>query len=88
MTADGYSPLLGPDCNDLDAEVHPGAFDWPDDDQHDPSKSHTSLCENFSAFIACNFSRSAKQVAHQRDQEQNQKQIEENFGNARCVRTG
>lgn len=28
---DGYSPLLGADCDDLDAEVHPGAFDWPDD---------------------------------------------------------
>jgi arylsulfatase A-like enzyme len=29
---DGYSPLLGGgDCNDFDAEVHPGAFDWPDD---------------------------------------------------------
>src|SRR6185295_16926005 len=28
---DGYSPVLGPDCNDLDADVHPGAFDWPDD---------------------------------------------------------
>ena len=29
---DGYSSILGGgDCNDLDKEVHPGAFDWPDD---------------------------------------------------------
>jgi arylsulfatase A-like enzyme len=29
---DGYSALLGGgDCNDFDARVHPGAFDWPDD---------------------------------------------------------
>jgi arylsulfatase A-like enzyme len=29
---DGYASLLGGgDCNDLDREVHPGAFDWPDD---------------------------------------------------------
>ena len=28
---DGYSPvLLGGDCNDSDARVHPGAYDWPD----------------------------------------------------------
>ena len=31
LDRDGYSPLLGADCNDLDADVHPGAFDWPDD---------------------------------------------------------
>lgn len=29
---DGYSSVLGGgDCNDFDATVHPGAFDWPDD---------------------------------------------------------
>jgi arylsulfatase A-like enzyme len=30
---DGFSSTLGfgPDCNDRDPEVHPGAFDWPDD---------------------------------------------------------
>src|SRR5262249_2681055 len=29
---DGFSSVLGGgDCNDLDATVHPGAFDWPDD---------------------------------------------------------
>lgn len=30
---DGFSSTLGfgPDCDDRDAEVHPGAFDWPDD---------------------------------------------------------
>jgi arylsulfatase A-like enzyme len=29
---DGYSSVLGGgDCNDLDRDVHPGAFDWPDD---------------------------------------------------------
>jgi len=28
---DGYSSILGGgDCNDFDPEVHPGAFDWPD----------------------------------------------------------
>jgi arylsulfatase A-like enzyme len=28
---DGYSPILGGgDCNDFDSEIHPGAFDWPD----------------------------------------------------------
>ena len=32
LDRDGYSSLLGGgDCNDLDARVHPGAFDWPDD---------------------------------------------------------
>ena len=32
LDRDGYSALLGGgDCNDLDASVHPGAFDWPDD---------------------------------------------------------
>ncbi len=28
---DGYSSLLGSDCDDWNADVHPGAFDWPDD---------------------------------------------------------
>lgn len=29
---DGYASLLGGgDCDDSDASVHPGAFDWPDD---------------------------------------------------------
>ncbi len=28
---DGYSSLLGGDCDDWNADVHPGAFDWPDD---------------------------------------------------------
>ncbi len=31
---DGYSSLTslgGGDCNDFDARIHPGAFDWPDD---------------------------------------------------------
>jgi arylsulfatase A-like enzyme len=28
---DGYSSILGGgDCNDFDPDVHPGAFDWPD----------------------------------------------------------
>ncbi len=32
LDRDGYSSLLGGgDCNDLDAHIHPGAFDWPDD---------------------------------------------------------
>ncbi|HEY3357062.1 MAG TPA: sulfatase-like hydrolase/transferase [Polyangia bacterium] len=32
LDRDGYSPVLGGnDCNDLDADVNPGAFDWPDD---------------------------------------------------------
>jgi arylsulfatase A-like enzyme len=32
LDRDGYSSILGGgDCNDLDRDVHPGAFDWPDD---------------------------------------------------------
>jgi arylsulfatase A-like enzyme len=32
LDRDGYSSILGGgDCDDLDPEVHPGAFDWPDD---------------------------------------------------------
>jgi arylsulfatase A-like enzyme len=32
LDGDGYSSILGGgDCNDFDREVHPGAFDWPDD---------------------------------------------------------
>jgi arylsulfatase A-like enzyme len=32
LDRDGYSPLLGGgDCDDLDGDVHPGAFDTPDD---------------------------------------------------------
>jgi len=32
LDRDGYSSVLGGgDCNDLDPDVHPGAFDWPDD---------------------------------------------------------
>ena len=33
LDRDHFSPplALGPDCDDFDADVHPGAFDWPDD---------------------------------------------------------
>lgn len=32
LDGDGYSSVLGGgDCDDLDRDVHPGAFDWPDD---------------------------------------------------------
>jgi arylsulfatase A-like enzyme len=32
LDRDGYSSVLGGgDCDDLDRDVHPGAFDWPDD---------------------------------------------------------
>lgn len=32
LDRDGHSAMFGgQDCNDLDPEVHPGAFDWPDD---------------------------------------------------------
>jgi arylsulfatase A-like enzyme len=32
LDRDGYSPILGGgDCNDLDPDIHPGAFDFPDD---------------------------------------------------------
>src|SRR5205814_2225035 len=32
LDRDGYSSILGGgDCDDFDRQVHPGAFDWPDD---------------------------------------------------------
>jgi arylsulfatase A-like enzyme len=32
LDRDGYSSVLGGgDCDDFDRDVHPGAFDWPDD---------------------------------------------------------
>lgn len=32
LDRDGYSTVLGGgDCNDFDPDIHPGAFDWPDD---------------------------------------------------------
>jgi arylsulfatase A-like enzyme len=32
LDRDGYSAILGGgDCNDLDGDINPGAFDWPDD---------------------------------------------------------
>ena len=31
LDRDGYSSLLGGDCNDWDPDIHPGAVDWPDD---------------------------------------------------------
>jgi arylsulfatase A-like enzyme len=32
LDRDGYAAVLGGgDCNDLDGDVNPGAFDWPDD---------------------------------------------------------
>jgi arylsulfatase A-like enzyme len=32
LDRDGYAAILGGnDCDDLDADVNPGAFDWPDD---------------------------------------------------------
>ena len=32
LDRDGYSSILGGgDCDDFDRDVHPGAFDWPDD---------------------------------------------------------
>jgi arylsulfatase A-like enzyme len=37
---DGYSSLLGSDCDDWNAEVHPGAFDWPDDGIDDDCNGH------------------------------------------------
>jgi arylsulfatase A-like enzyme len=41
LDGDGYSSLLGGgDCNDLNRNVHPGAFDWPDDGIDDDCNGH------------------------------------------------
>jgi arylsulfatase A-like enzyme len=39
---DRFSSTLGfgPDCNDRDPEVHPGAFDWPDDGMDQNCNGH------------------------------------------------
>src|SRR5207248_8455539 len=40
----GYSSVLGGgDCDDLDAQVHPGAFDWPDDGIDQDCNGHQAV---------------------------------------------
>ncbi len=46
LDRDGYSSVLGGgDCNDLDRNVHPGAFDWPDDGIDQDCNGHQATLE-------------------------------------------
>jgi arylsulfatase A-like enzyme len=50
LDGDGFSSVLGGgDCNDLDRDVHPGAFDWPDDGIDQDCNGHEATLKRAAA---------------------------------------